>query len=169
MVKVKFVNSEEDYIEASIACSYGSKRAGLDLIIEIMILIMGIIFWSIFGYSWIWLTLIVACIVGLIIRLLGYYVLPKIRFRSEPKYREEYHIEFDDKGIKFRTNSIESKLEWSLYNKVIETENLYIMVYGRHNFSIIPKHALLTDSDKMEFKSLLDQFIKEKVKKYKGR
>jgi hypothetical protein len=34
MVSVRFVNSEADYIEASIACSYGSRRAGVDLIIK---------------------------------------------------------------------------------------------------------------------------------------
>ena len=163
MVSVRFVNSEADYVEASIACSYGSRRAGFDLIIEILALIAGIIFWGVLGFSWIWMVLIFGSMVGLIIRILGYYVCPKIRYRSEPKYKDEYLLEFDEGGIRFNTDSIESKLDWSLYNKMIETGNLYILIYGKYNFSIIPKKALLTEHDKMEFDMLIDKYIKEKV------
>lgn len=165
MVSVKFLNSEADYIEASIACSYGSRRAGFDLIIEIVALIAGLIFWGVLGFSWISMILIFGSMVGLIIRTLGYYVLPRIRYRSEPKYKDEYLLEFDEEGIRFKTDSIESKVDWSLYNKMIETENLYILIYGKYNFSIVPKKAFFNEPDRMEFDMLIDKFIKEKVRK----
>ena len=163
MVSVRFVNSEADYIEATIACSYGSRRAGFDLIIEILALIIGIIFWGVLGFSWIWIVLILGSMVGLIIRILGYYVLPRIRYRSEPKYKDEYLLEFDEEGIRFNTDSIESKLDWSIYNKMIETGNLYILIYGKYNFSIIPKKALLTEPDRIEFVMLIDKNIKKRL------
>ena len=165
MIKVMFVNSEVDYIEASRACYYGSRLAGIDLIIEILVLLVSITIWVILGFSWILVLIIVGCILGLIIRMFGYFVLPKIRYRKEPKYKDEYLLEFDDEGIHFKTKSLESKLEWSLYNKVIETDKIYILVYGKYNFSIIPKRALLTETDKIDFKILLDKYIKEKVNK----
>ena len=163
MISVRFVNSEVDYVEASIACSYGSRRAGFDLTIEVLALIAGIILGSIFGFSWIWILLISGSLFGLIIRILVYYVLPRIRYRSDPKYKDEYLLEFDEDGIRFHTNSIESKLDCSLYNKIIETRNLYILIYGKYNFSLIPKRALLTDSDRIEFDLLLNKHIKKKV------
>lgn len=58
--------------------------------------------------------LIFGSMVGLIIRVLGYYVLPRIRCRSESKYKDEYLLEFDEEGIRFKTDSIESKVNWSL-------------------------------------------------------
>jgi hypothetical protein len=163
MVSVRFVNTETDYIEASIACSYASWRAGMDLIIEILAFIAGIILWGVLGFSWIWMALIIGSTVGLILRLLGYYVLPRMRYRSEPKYKEEYLLEFDEEEIRFKTNSIESKLDWSLYSKMIETRNLYILIYGKYNFSIIPKRALVSESERIEFYQLIDKHIKEKV------
>lgn len=162
MVRMRFVNSQADYIEASRAYSYGSMRARIDLILEIAVFIVCIILWGILGFSWFWVLLIGGCIAAVIIRMLGYFVLPKIRYRNEPKYKDEYLLEFDNEGIRFKTKSLESKLEWSLYNKVIETENLYILVYGRYNFSIIPKQSLLTEIDKIEFKILIDKYIIEK-------
>lgn len=161
MVKVRFANSEADYIEASRAYSYGSSRARIDLIIEVMALIVGIILFWVLGFSLAWVLLIIAGIVGIIIRILGYFVLPKIRYRKEPKYKEEYFLEFDDDGIKFKTESLESKLEWSLYNKVIETEKTYVLVHSRYNFSIIPKKAFLTENDKIEFKALIYKYIRK--------
>ena len=134
MVQVKFVNSEEDYIEASRVYSYGSKGAKLDFIIEIMAIIVGIIFFWVLGFSLIWVFLFIACILVIIIRILGYFVLSKMRYRKEPKYKWEYLMEFDDDGIRFKTKNIESKLEWSLYNKVIETEKTYILVHSNYNF-----------------------------------
>lgn len=163
MVRLRFVNSETDYIEASIACSYGSRRARFDLIIEILALFAGIILLGILSFSWIWVLLIIGSIAGLTIRILGYFVLPKMRYRREPKYKDEYLLDFDDEGIRFKTDRLESRLEWSLYNKVIETANLYILVYGKFNFSIIPKRALMTEPDKMEFNMLINKHIKEKV------
>lgn len=163
MVGVRFVNTEADYIEASIACAYGSWRAGVDMILEILGFIAGIISLGVFGFSWIWMVLIFASVVGLVFRLLGYYVLPRIRYRNEPKYKDEYLLEFDEDGIKFKTDSIESKLDWSIYNKMIETGNLYILIYGKYNFSIIPKRALLKEHERIEFNMLIDKHIKEKV------
>jgi len=163
MVRVKFVNSEADYVEASIACAYGSWRAGLDLIMEIIGIIVGSILLAVLGFSWILVLLILVSMVGLIIRILGYFVFPRIRFRSEPKYKQEYRLAFDDEGIRFNTDSIESKLDWIIYNKLIETRNLYILIYGKYNFSIIPKRALLTEADRIEFNILMDKYIKEKV------
>ena len=153
------MNVEDDYIEASRICTYGSKRVTLDLIVEVIALVSGLILLGIYGLSWAWIFLIAASTVGLLIRTLGYFVVPKMRFRSEPKFKDEYLLEFDDNGIGFKTVKLESKLEWSLYNKVIETNNLYILVYGKYNFTIIPKRALLTESDRIEFNSLLKRYI----------
>ena len=163
MVRVKFVNSEADYVEASIAYAYGSWRAGLDLIIEILGIIVGIILLAVFGFSWILILLILGGMLGLIISFLGYFIFPRIRFRSEPKYKQEYRLEFDDEGIRFNTDSIESKLDWIIYNKLIETGNLYILIYGKYSFSIIPKRVLLTEADRIEFNVLMDKYIKEKI------
>ncbi|WP_459477531.1 YcxB family protein [Clostridium saccharoperbutylacetonicum] len=162
MVTVRFVNSESDYIEAYRVYYYGTNRSNIDLVIEIIALIMGSILFNVSVFSLAGAILIIAGIIGIIIRIIGYYVLPSIRYRREPKYKEEYLLEFDDEGIRFKTTSVESRLEWSIYNKVIETEKLYILVYSRDGFSIIPKRAFLSKNDELEFKTLIDKYILRK-------
>jgi hypothetical protein len=162
MVTVRFVNFELDYIEAYRVYYYGANRSNIDLVIEIIALIMGSILFNVSGFSLAGAILIIAGIIGIIIRIIGYYVLPSIRYRREPKYKEEYLLEFDDEEIRFKTTSVESRLEWSIYNKVIETEKLYILVYSRDGFSIIPKRAFLSKSDELEFKNLIDKYTLRK-------
>jgi hypothetical protein len=52
---------------------------------------------GVFGFSWIWIMLLFGSAVGFLIRLLGYYGISRIRYRSEPKYKEVYLLEFEGK------------------------------------------------------------------------
>jgi hypothetical protein len=82
-------------------------------------------------------------------------VLPRRRFRSDPKFQDEYLLQFSDDGIQFKTSQIDALLQWSLYNKVLENERFYLLVYGKHMISVIPKRAFADEFQEAAFREML--------------
>jgi hypothetical protein len=83
------------------------------------------------------------------------FVLPRQRFRSDPKFQDEYLLHFSDDGIQFKTTQIDALLQWSLYNNVLENERFYILVYGKHMISVIPKRAFASELQETAFRQML--------------
>lgn len=84
-----------------------------------------------------------------------FFALPKQRFRSDPRFRDEFFLEFAEDAIRFKTAHIESRLDWSLYTGVLENERFYVLIYGKDMISVIPKRAFCTSAQEMVFRELL--------------
>lgn len=82
-----------------------------------------------------------------------------IEFRMNPKFREEFQVTLTPECLHFRTATIDSKLKWSMYSNCIETDRAFILVYGKHMYSVIPKRALDSDSKVIEIRELLSSVI----------
>lgn len=63
------------------------------------------------------------------------------RFARTAKLHETNHIVFSDAGIHFTTSSIDSKLQWSLYDGLIEDEALLLLTYGGAMYTVLPKRC----------------------------
>lgn len=98
--------------------------------------------------------IVVACL-PFIMAFLLLFVVPRQRFRSDPKFRDEYLLQFSDEGIHFKTAQIDALLQWSLYNKVLEDERFYILVYGKNMISVIPKRAFTSAAEETAFDEML--------------
>jgi hypothetical protein len=90
-----------------------------------------------------------------LIAFLHLLVWPRQAFRRDPKFRDEYQLQFSDDGIQFRTPQIDALIQWDLYTKVIENERFYLLVYGRHMLSVIPKRAFQSAQQQEAFDQLL--------------
>lgn len=82
-----------------------------------------------------------------------------IEFRRNPKFREEYHLTFSRDNVHFKTASLDSTLQWTHYERVIETPDLFLLMYGKGLYTLIPKRCLTSNEDINTFRSLLDQTI----------
>ena len=91
----------------------------------------------------------------LLIGFLLFFVMPRQRFRSDPKFQDEYFLQFSDDGIQFKTAQIDALLQWSLYNNVLENERFYILVYGKNMISVIPRRAFASKSEETAFDEML--------------
>lgn len=92
--------------------------------------------------------------------------LPRRYFRSDPKFRTEYHLTFTDAGIKFKTPEIDSSIAWSLYTGVVENENFYFLVYGKNlpSLSILPKRAFRDNTEETAFRQMLRRHVDQTFK-----
>ncbi len=83
-------------------------------------------------------------------------------FKHNPKFRETYHLTFSDGGIQFKTESMESKLSWSMYKRVLENDTIVLLIYGTRMYAVIPKRAFSDSSQLAEFMELVRRRIPAK-------
>jgi hypothetical protein len=87
-------------------------------------------------------------------------LLPFFYFRREPRLRDEYNLEFSDRGIHFKTAHVDSQLNWSLYEKVLEDDRFFLLLYSKRAFTVIPKRAFSTVGEERRFQALLQEHVR---------
>ena len=104
----------------------------------------------------------IVIILGLILLLLVAYallILPILIYRSDPKLKWEYSLDFYDDRIEFKTRGIDSTLQWQLYHSWVDDDEFYILFHGKRNVSVIPRRVLASDDSDERFAELLQRKI----------
>ena len=68
-------------------------------------------------------------------------LLPHIIYSSQPKLAKEYALSFADDCIRFKTEDIDSTVQWSLYHAWLSDDQFYILYHGKRNLTVIPRRA----------------------------
>jgi hypothetical protein len=97
----------------------------------------------------------------------AFAIIPKIAFRSQLKLRDDYELQFSPQGIHFRTASVNSDLQWSLYTHALVDAHSFILYYGTQQFTVIPKRVFHDDAQRQAFEQLLAQKVSKVVDKTK--
>ncbi|HKQ52141.1 MAG TPA: YcxB family protein [Pyrinomonadaceae bacterium] len=160
VVNLQFKYTEEEYVAATRLYMRRSKKFLFRLALCSVYIVA-----CIFLLSWLevaaelLILFVTASFIPPILFVLGFFVLPRQRFRRDPKFRDQYFLQFSDDGIQFKTAQIDAALQWSLYNQVWEDERFYILVYGEHMISVIPKRAFAGAAQESAFRQLLGRHL----------
>ena len=68
------------------------------------------------------------------------------------------NVKFSDAGIKYETKGMNSSIAWTFCKKYFEGENIFILIYGKRQYSVIPKYPFKKD-DLNNFRNLLEEII----------
>lgn len=155
-VKLEFHPEADDHVAAEHLYDLASPWAKADRVVAIVLLVVGVGSTIAVGPRW-W------TVVWFPLAVLEWFHLLKIRpfvvrhwFRRNPKFRETFHLEFDDSGIHFCTASIDSKLAWSQYTRILEDKRVWLLVYGPRMYTVLPKRAFTPESQRI-FRALPDR------------
>ena len=156
---LEFANKLSDHLEAQRV--YYKSTAGwkADKVVSILLVAFGIVLVATVGVQWwslIWFPLGVAEWFNL---LSIHGVRTRLTFKANPKFRETYGLTFSDAGVQFKTVSIDSKLAWSHYRKVLEGPTVVLLVYGRWMYTVIPKSAFHDEAQLAAFINLINQHV----------
>jgi hypothetical protein len=167
IIEVVFRNTEKEYGEA-LRFYYGrSLKTKIDVTVAVGLMCFAVIELLLWGYS---ATVLYTFAIGVVfLAMLGFlnYVIPKIHFRQQPKFRDQYILGFSDEGISFKTDSIDSMLKWTHYHEVWEGPKFFLLIYGKAAFSIIPKRVFDNKDQEELFKTLLKKHVEFKYIKEK--
>lgn len=159
LIELRFTYTEDEFAEA---WQFYAMRAILkksDVIVSLAAMAFSLGMAYLNGANWIWESLFVVGFLLLMGNVIGYFVMPRQRFRREPKYQDEYSLSFSEQGIHFKTTHVESKLEWAMYDKLWIVPRHYLLFYGRDLFTIIPKRVFTNSEEAQRF----DEMIRRKL------
>lgn len=113
-VELTFRLLESDFVRAFRAHHGSRLRWGLDIAVAVALAAFGAHSWWSGNLDWYSVAaVVVAGIYGLMLVAI-FFMIPRIIFRGEPKFREEYSLAFSPEGIHFRTAHSDSRLQWSI-------------------------------------------------------
>jgi hypothetical protein len=158
-VSLSFHYLESDYVRA-LRAHYATRcRLPWDLVATVVLVSIGAyLCWS-QGPDWLGIGSLVIGVTFALMLIAAFIVIPPLAFRREPKFRDDYTVTFSPEGIHFRTAHIDSQLQWSLYSRAFVDAHSYILYYGNHQFTVIPKRVLQNVEQQQAFEQLLSQHI----------
>lgn len=150
---------ESDYVRA-LRAHYGSRlHLRFDLAVAILVFGFGLYLWQSPRSYWVGVACVAGAVLFSLMLLAAFTIIPRIAFRRESKFRDEYFLVFSPEGIHFRTAHIDSQLQWSMYSHVLIDAYSYVLYYGSHQFTVIPKRVFQSVEQRQIFEQLLTQSV----------
>jgi len=154
-IRLSFDNVLADHLAAERLYYKSTVFAKVDKIVAVILLLVGL--FGTWGAGVQWWTLIFFPLA-----ILEWFNWLSVRplvirrwFKHNPKFSETYHLVLDPSGIHFRTKSIDSRITWDHFTRVLEDDRLWLLVYGTRMYSVIPKRALKSADEVARFRSLV--------------
>ena len=160
---ITFQYTPEEYSEAMRLHYENILNLKRDFYIGGGLFLLGIADLALFGYSMLWAMVVGLSVFFLLMLIFAYFVVPNLVFKRDNKLHDKYTLEFADEGINFKTVNLNSRLEWKIYNKVVEGEKFFLLYWGKYTFTVIPKRAFANESDQQKFRELIIERIKVAV------
>ncbi len=164
-IEIEYVPSLKNHMEAYETYESSTTIRKVEKIIAITLIIFGAMFVAYSFYINLFfklrmiLILIMFFIILDVLDLLDIAkLIYKIRFKQNPKFKNKQKIKFTEEKIFYETNKIKSELEWTFYKKFLESKNTLILIFGKRQYSVIPKSAF-----REEEVIILKNFIQNKL------
>lgn len=157
-VKANFTITRDEYVRAIRRYYKTELQLKRDLPGSIIAIVAGVwVLQSTSTPAFAWMLIVLGGGVFVLVVYTTTY-LPQVIYRSQPKLKSEYRLEFRDDGIGFHTDEMASELKWSIYHSWRRDDEFYILHYGKRDISVIPRRALLNRADD-QLAALLRQHI----------
>jgi hypothetical protein len=164
-ITLSFRYSESDYTRA-LRAHYASRlRLRLDIVVALVLAGIGTYLWRSPGLHWLGVGCVLIAALFALMLVSAFTVVPRIAFRREPKFRDDYALTFSPDGIHFRTVHVDSQLQWSMYSKALVDAHSYVLYYGSRQFTVIPKRVFQSAEGREAFEQMLAQHIPQIVRR----
>ena len=158
-VRLQFRYSEEDFVRAMRAHYASRLRLRLDIAVTVSMALIGVYLWRPPESHWYGMALVGISGIFALVLIMAFGIVPQLRFRRESKFRDEYALTFSSEGIHFHTDHIDSQLQWSMYSRALVDSHSFVLYYGAHSFTVIPKRVFQSSEQQVRFEQLLAQNV----------
>jgi hypothetical protein len=158
-ITLEFENRLEDHLHADRHYYSHGALAKVDKVVAVLLVLAGVALVVMAGSRW-WAYVPFPLAVAEWFDLFSIRPLQiRVAFKANPKFRERYTLRFSEEGIHFKTATIDSTLKWDHYNACLESDRIFLLIYGKRMYTVVPKSAF-PDSARIEgFREL----VKDKV------
>jgi hypothetical protein len=168
-VKLQVRQDVGDYL-AAVRAFYLRDYGAFKIIVGTFLIPTYILVWLVLMNVGVLVALVPALMVLLTYTSALFFAGPRKRFLRDPKLGSEgFEIEFSDEGILLRAPDVASRMSWSFYSRVVETERVYVLIRGTIQMTVIPKKSFTSAAQEASFRRLLARHLPpEGIKKLKG-
>ena len=163
-IHLTFRYTERDYVRAARSTAASRARLWLDIPALVVSAIGGIYFLRSPSMYWYGIGMLGLSALLILMFVAAFVVIPRMVFRSDPKFRDEYSLDFSPEGIHFHTAHIDSQLQWGMYSKALIDVYSFVLYYGTRSFTIIPKRVFQSADQQAAFEALLVQKVPKIVR-----
>lgn len=164
-VKIEYQLSESEYLAATRLFFFQSRDSLIRMGAFCVLALIGAFLMNMIVADMFVLPVLIAVVIvfDIFIFYNALVTLPRQYYRGDPKFREKYQITFADEGIFVKTFEMDAKLAWSLYTKVIEGKDMYLLLYGRDTrmMTTVPKRALKNRDEELRFREMVTRNISD--------
>ena len=162
-VRLEFQYSEAEYLAASRLLFFNTPNAAARLIVFALLLVAGTVVMSVLiTESFVlWASLLFVALLEGAMLYNVLVVVPRAYFRGDARFHDRHELTFSDEGVKVKTSQIDSKLAWSLYSRVVEGRDMYLLLYGKDTrmMTAAPKRVFINKEQENQFRELLAKHI----------
>ena len=83
------------------------------------------------------------------------------KWDREPLFQTEHKISARDEGIHFQMGRIESNLVWQYYQRILESPDGFLLIYGDDAFNYLPKRAFANEEMINNFRALASKKLNQ--------
>ena len=163
-IHLTFRYTERDYVRAARSTAASRAKLWLDVPALVVSAIGGIYFLRSPSMHWYGIGMLGLSAVLILMFVAAFIVIPRMVFRSDPKFRDEYSLDFSPDGIHFHTAHVDSHLQWDVYSKALIDVYSFVLYYGTRSFTVIPKRAFQSAEQQAAFEALLVRKIPKIVR-----
>jgi hypothetical protein len=154
-ITLEFENRLEDHLHADRLHYSRGILARIDKIVAVLLALVGVALVLRAGSRW-WSYVPFPLAVAEWFDLFSIRPLQiRVAFKANPKFRERYALRFGEEGIHFKTATIDSTLKWDHYHALLESDRVFVLVYGKRMYTVVPKSAFPDPSRVDEFRELV--------------
>ena len=142
-ITITFRYHPGEYLRAFNAHQRQRMRIGPDGAFSLVVLAGGLAAFYFGGTKYFWLGIAFSAI-GLaypVLSAIMLFVLPRLLMFESVRLRSEFQMTFSHDGIRMRTESLDSRIDWSFYKSATVVRDFYLLYWGRHEFTAIPKRV----------------------------
>ena len=161
MIEIQYKISKELYLEAYTAYDDRTKLRKADKIVSILLLLAGIAFGILNYFGDFKLSYAIFSAALFLLGIAEWFhwtdlgkLIMVIRYKTDDKFKNHQTLKLSNALIEYSTEKITSTIEWSFYQKYLECKNAFLLIYGKRQYSIIPK-AAMTEDQLTEFRKML--------------
>jgi hypothetical protein len=145
---IEYLSSLNDHLEAYAYYENHTTQRKIDKIVSIISILSGLFLIILSMSDFLKYYDLIIAFIFIISGLLGFFgiidsgkIATVIQFKNNLKFKNIQKIKFTDNDLEYESQGIKSKIDWDFYKKYMESENVILLIYGKKQYSIIPKRS----------------------------
>ena len=166
---LNFKYTRDEYIQSRRSFLFMNKTVKkLDLILIGLLMLFTLYLFINNGFSTMPIVLSILLFIISAVFAVLYIFQPGMFYDKIDKFKQQYSLEFNDDRILFKTDDINSELEWNFYEALWENDNFFYIIHSKEMYTLIPKRVFDNEMEITEFKNLFMKYNDKKIyKKFK--